>query len=66
MKITIGCSIKHRELIRETIAKLSKLGLTPLFPNLDYDNEKTDKADTPAEMKRVFVELLTKKIKEKK
>ena len=48
--------MKYRSLVRDTVAKLSELGLTPLFPNLDYSHENTDKADTPEEKKRLATE----------
>lgn len=48
--------MKYRSLACETIAKLSELGLTPLFPNLDYSHENADKADTPEEKKRLAME----------
>jgi nucleoside 2-deoxyribosyltransferase len=56
MKIAIGCSMKYRDLVSETVAKLSELGMTPLFPNLDYSHENADKADAPEEKKRLAIE----------
>ena len=56
MKIAIGCSMKYRSLVREVVAKLTELGLEPLFPNLDYSDENTDKAHTPEEKKRLALE----------
>ncbi len=56
MKIVIGCTMKYRSLVCETVAKLSELGLTPLFPNLDYSHENTNKADTTEEKKRLAME----------
>ena len=56
MKIAIGCSMKYRDLVRETMAKLAELGLNPLFPNLEYSHENTDKADTSEEKKRLAME----------
>ncbi len=42
MKITIGCSMKYRSLVRETMKNLSEIGITPLFPNIDYSSENKD------------------------
>ena len=56
MKIVIGCSVKHRSLIRETIQKMETLGLNPIFPNLDYSDENADKADSIGEKKRLALE----------
>jgi nucleoside 2-deoxyribosyltransferase len=54
--IAIGCSMKYRSTVRDTIAKMSAIGLNPVFPNLDYSHENTDKADTPEEKKRLAME----------
>jgi len=54
--IAIGCSMKYRSLVKETVEKLTVLGLKPLFPNLDYSHENEDKADTPEEKKRLALE----------
>lgn len=51
--------MKYRSLVRETVAKLSELGLTPLFPNLDYSHENTGKANTPDKKKRLAMEHYT-------
>lgn len=56
MKIAIGCTMKYRSLVRDTVAQLSELGLEPMFPNLDYNHENSDKADTPEEKKRLAME----------
>lgn len=56
MKIAIGCSMKYRDLVRETVTKLTELGLIPLFPNLDYSQENFDKAGSPEEKKRLALE----------
>lgn len=56
MKIAIGCSMKYRDLVRETVIKLTELGLIPLFPNLDYSQENFDKAGSPEEKKRLALE----------
>ena len=56
MKIVIGCSMKYRSLVRDIVEKLSELELTPLFPNLDYSQENTDKANTLEEKKRLAME----------
>lgn len=53
MKITIGCSMKYRDLVRETMADLTKIGITPLFPNIDYSPDNGDHANTIEEKKRL-------------
>ena len=55
-KIAIGCSMKYRSVVRDTVAKLSKLGLEPIFPNLEYSNDNSDKANTIEEKKRLAME----------
>ena len=56
MKIVIGCSMKYRDLVRQTMKDLEVLGITPLFPNLDYSTENKDDANTPEEKKRLALE----------
>ncbi len=56
MKISIGSSMKYRDLVRETINNLNNIGITPLFPNLDYSTENKDHADTIGEKKRLAIE----------
>ena len=56
MKITIGCSMKYRDLVRETMKNFETVGVTPLFPNLDYRNENKDDANTIEEKKRLALE----------
>lgn len=56
MKIAIGCSMKYRSLAREVVRDLANLGLTPLFPNLDYSQDDRDAADTLEEKKRIAME----------
>lgn len=56
MKITIGCSMKYRDLARETVNRLGDIGITPLFPNLDYGSENKDYAMTIEEKKRLAME----------
>jgi len=56
MKIAIGCSMKHRSLVKETVSRLEGLGLVPLFPNLDYGDSNVDEADTITEKKRLALE----------
>jgi len=56
MKIVIGCSMKYRDLVRETVTKLTELGLIPLFPNLDYSQSNSDKVGNPEEKKRLALE----------
>ena len=56
MKIVIGCSMKYRDLVRETISKLEELGLEPIFPNLDYSEENKDDAHILEEKKRLATE----------
>lgn len=55
-KIAIGCSMKYRDVLSDTMEKLSEMGLQPLFPNLDYSSENVDKADTLDEKKRLALE----------
>jgi len=55
-KIAIGCSMKYRDILSDTMEKLSEMGLQPLFPNLDYSSENADKADTLDEKKRLALE----------
>jgi nucleoside 2-deoxyribosyltransferase len=55
-KIAVGCSMKYRDVVRETVKKLTELGLEPVFPNLNYSNENSDKANTPEEKKRLAME----------
>ena len=56
MKIIIGCSMKYRSLVRETMERLEGLGITPLFPNLDYSDNNEDHADSLEEKKRLALE----------
>ena len=48
--------MKYRSLVKETVAKLNNLGLSPLFPNIDYRDENSDKANTLQEKKRLAME----------
>jgi nucleoside 2-deoxyribosyltransferase len=56
MKIVIGCSMKYRDLVRDTISKLEAIGLQPIFPNLDYSTDNKDDANTIEEKKRLAQE----------
>ncbi|MCX6716771.1 MAG: hypothetical protein NTV72_02530 [Candidatus Taylorbacteria bacterium] len=56
MKIVLGCSMKYRDLVRDTISKLESLGLEPIFPNLNYSSNNTDDANTPEEMKKLAMD----------
>lgn len=56
MKIAIGCSMKYRDLVRDTMARLEKIGITALFPNIDYSDDNKDHADTSEEKKRLALE----------
>jgi len=56
MKIVLGCSMKYRDLVRETISKLESLGLEPIFPNLNYSTDNKDDANTIEEKKRLAIE----------
>lgn len=56
MKIAIGCSMKYRDLVREVMKNFEILGITPLFPNLDYSTENKDTANTIEEKKRLALE----------
>lgn len=48
--------MRHRDLIRKTMADLSRIGITPLFPNLDYGVENKDGAKTSEEKKQLAIE----------
>lgn len=48
--------MKYRDLVRDTIENFKKIGITPLFPNLDYGTENKDHADTIEEKKRLAIE----------
>lgn len=56
MKILIGCSMKFRSTVRETLKKMDKLGLEGVFPNIDYSNKDKDEAMTIIEKKRLALE----------
>jgi nucleoside 2-deoxyribosyltransferase len=56
MKIAIGCSMKYRDLVRETMKNFETMGITPLFPNLDYSTENKDDANIIEEKKRLALE----------
>lgn len=56
MKIVIGCSMKYTNLVRETMKNFETVGITPLFPNLDYSSENKDDANTIDEKKRLALE----------
>lgn len=59
MKIAISCSMKYRDLVRGTMTNFEKLGITPLFPNLDYSTENKDRENTPEEKRRLALEHYT-------
>ncbi|MBP9686289.1 MAG: hypothetical protein KBD66_00635 [Candidatus Doudnabacteria bacterium] len=48
--------MKYRGLVKEVVRELSELGLEPVFPNLDYSRENSDKADSAEEKKRLAME----------
>ena len=57
MKIVISCSTKYRDLIKEAVIRFEKIGVTPLFPNLDYDSKSGNHADISMyEIKRLAEE----------
>ena len=56
MKIAIGCSMKYRDLAKRTLKSLEEIGITPLFPNLDYGSDNKDHAKTTEEKKRLALE----------
>ncbi|MBC7981681.1 hypothetical protein H7X65_01240 [Candidatus Parcubacteria bacterium] len=56
MRIAIGCSMKYRDLAKETVRNFENIGITPLFPNLDYGGDNKDHADTIEEKKRLATE----------
>lgn len=41
-RVTISSSLKHKELVRQAILDLSKVGVVGLFPNLDSGVKKED------------------------
>ena len=56
MKITVGCSMKYRDLAIETVHNIEKLGHTVLFPNLTHVDTDGDNTLTPEVMKRFAIE----------
>lgn len=48
--------MKYRDLARETVRCLQDLGLTPLFPNLDYSAENKDVANSLDDKKSLALE----------
>lgn len=44
MKITLSGSMRHKEIIEQTLIALEKLGAEGLFPNLHYSDETGDRA----------------------
>lgn len=48
--------MKYRSLAIETVQKLSQLGLTPLFPNLEHTYQESDSVDTLEKKKRFATE----------
>ncbi len=48
--------MKYRDLAKETVRNFEALGITPLFPNLDYGIDNIDHANTIEEKKRLAVE----------
>ena len=51
--------MKYRDLIKETITSLNKIGITAMFPNLDYSDKNSDEASTLDEKKRLAMEHYT-------
>ncbi len=56
MKITISCSMKYRDIVRDTINGLNNLGLQSLFPNLDYGDNKIDVSNAIKIVKQLAIE----------
>lgn len=56
MKVALGCSMKYRSLVRETMKEFEAIGIVPLFPNLNYSTEDKDDAATIEEKKRLALE----------
>lgn len=56
MKILIGCSMKFRSKVRETLKQMDELGLEGVFPNIDYSDKDKDDAMTISEKKRLALE----------
>lgn len=48
--------MKYRDLVRDTMARLEEIGITALFPNIDYSVDNKDHADTSEEKKRLALE----------
>jgi nucleoside 2-deoxyribosyltransferase len=48
--------MKYRKLVRDTMEDFEKIGIIPLFPNLDYSTENKDDANTIEEKKRLALE----------
>ena len=44
MKIIICCSVRFHDQIVETMKKMEKVGITPLFPNFDLEASNRDQA----------------------
>jgi nucleoside 2-deoxyribosyltransferase len=48
--------MKYRDLVKKVTDDFTKIGITPLFPNLDYSTENKDHANTIEEKKRLAFE----------
>lgn len=48
--------MKYRDLVRKTMKDFEVIGITPLFPNLDYSTENKDDANTIEEKKRLALD----------
>ncbi|MEI6477703.1 MAG: hypothetical protein WCO52_01840 [bacterium] len=56
MKVLVCASVKFRGKIAATMSALEKLGITPLFPNLDLEVGNTDQALDAAHKLRLAME----------
>lgn len=56
MVIAISCSMKYRDVAKSVIENFDNIGVTALFPNLDYELGNNDHANTCQEKKRLATE----------
>lgn len=48
--------MRYRDLAKRVMNDFTKIGITPLFPNIDYSTDNKDTADTTEEKKRLATE----------
>lgn len=56
MRIAMGCSMKYRGYAKAVFNDLSKLGLTPLFPNLFHTEGNKNMAASAADKRKFALE----------